>query len=166
MVLHRTSISSRSSCATLLLTAAVLTKLPGQPARRLKPQPINKPPRRAHKLMPSTVFSASRPISLQSPLWMIKGTQSRIPAPFLPLPLPILLLPALRLPTLASARHQRSNFRQVLMEGRRPPSRRLTRVREASHVCQYRLLTLMFQSRITMDLQTTSGSLPNLCVTL
>jgi len=135
MAQHRTSISSRSSCATLLLTAAVLTKLPGQPASRLEPQPINMAPRRARKLMPSTLFLASRPISLQPHLWIIRGTQLRIPAPFLPLP--ILVPPALSLPILASALHQRSNLRRVLMEGRRPPSRRLTRVRETSHVCQY-----------------------------
>lgn len=73
MGLHRTPISSRSSCAIPLLTAAVLTKLPGQPARRLEPQPINIPPRRARKLMPSTPFSASRLISLRSPLWGDQG---------------------------------------------------------------------------------------------
>jgi hypothetical protein len=57
-------------------------------------------------------------------------------------------------------------LRQVLKEGRRPPSHRLTRVRETSHVCQYSLFMLLFQSRTTMDQQTTSGSLPNLCVML
>jgi len=164
MALHRTSTSSRSSCATLLLTAAVLTKLPGQPARRLEPQPINMPPRRARKLMPSTLFSASRLISLQPLLWITKGTQLRVPAPFPPLP--ILVPPALSLPILASARHQTSNLRRVLTEGRRPPSRRSTRVRETSHVCQYSLLMLFFQSRTTTDRRTISGSLPNLCVTL
>ena len=164
MAQHRTSISSRSSCAIPLLTAAVLTKLPGQPARLLKPQPINIPPRRARKLMPSTPFSVSRLISLRSPLWMIKGTPLRILAPFLPLP--VLVLPPLRLPILASARHHRSNLRRVLKEGRRPPSHRLTRVREKSHVCQYSLFMLLLQSRTTMDQQTTSGSLPNLCVML
>jgi hypothetical protein len=144
MALHRTSITSRSLCATPSLTAVVLMKLPGQPARRLKPQPVNRPRRRAHKLMPSILCLVSRPPSLLSRLWMIKGGQLQALVPFLLLP------PALRI--LARAQYHRSSSPQASMGGRRRPSRRLIKVRDR-HVRapKYRLLTLLTQSRTTMD---------------
>jgi hypothetical protein len=133
MDLHRTSIPSRSLYAIPLLTAVALTKLPGPPAHRLEPQPINRPQRRARRLMPSTLCLASRPTSLPSCPWMIKGGQLRALVPSLSPP--ILLLPLLpALPILASAQHQRLSLQQALMEGRRRPSRRLTQVRDTS-VC-------------------------------
>jgi len=132
----RTLILSRSLYATLLLIAAVLTKLPVQPAGRLRPQLINSPPRQARKLTHSTLFLASRPIFLPSHRSTIMETQS-----------PALVLTALAPPTLASAQHQRSSSQSALMTERRLLSRRLTRF------------------RTIMDLRTTSGLLPNSCVT-
>ena len=117
----RTLILSRSLYATLLLIAAVLTKLPVQPAGRLRPQLINSPPRQARKLTHSTLFLASRPIFLPSHPSTIMETQSLA-----------LVLTALAPPTLASAQHQRSSSRSALMTERRLLSRRLTRVRNKS----------------------------------
>jgi hypothetical protein len=50
-------------------------------------------------------------------------------------------------PTLATAQHHRSSSQWALMAGRRPPLRRLTRVRDPSLYSDYIcLLTLMDRS--------------------